>query len=236
MDDTLTHSGKLPVDTLSALVELQTAGITVVPVTGGCSGWCDCMLRTWPIQTIIGENGAVWMWLDNEGKLKRQFLQGEEQRKANIQELETIKERVLLEVPATGISLDTDFRLTDIAFDIGQQLKLEQNDIDKILSISREMGANAKASTIHVNVWFGEISKAIGASEVLKHLHIDSEEAIFIGDSPNDESMFEQFEVTVGVHNIVKFLPALSASPNYITAQSGGFGFVELAQALLAAC
>ncbi|MCP3891728.1 MAG: HAD hydrolase family protein [Desulfobulbaceae bacterium] len=141
-----------------------------------------------------------------------------------------------MEVPATGISLDTDFRLTDIAFDIGQQLKLEQEDVDKILNISRGMGANAKASTIHVNVWFGGISKAIGASEVLNHLDIGSEDAIFIGDSPNDESMFEQFEVTVGVHNIIKFLPTLGASPDYITAQSGGFGFVELAQALLAEC
>ena len=61
VDDTLTWKGRLPHETFTALVKLQEAGIKVIPVTGASAGWCDCMIRTWPIDSIIGENGAFVM-------------------------------------------------------------------------------------------------------------------------------------------------------------------------------
>lgn len=235
VDDTLTWQGKLPVETFKAMDALQRAGIKVVPITGGCSGWCDCMLRTWPVDTIIGENGAVCMWMNQDRKLVRQFAVNEVERQKNRIKLEEIVTRVQREIPEAEVSLDTAYRLTDIAFDIGQQHTLPQEKIDKIVAISMEMGASAKASSIHVNVWFGNVSKANGAEALLKRLKLSDCRAIFIGDSPNDESMFSQFEVTVGVANVERFLPILPKMPTYITRQSGGFGFVELAEALLAA-
>ena len=49
VDDTLTWEGQLPLETFSALYKLREANILVVPVTGGCAGWCDCLIKTWPI-------------------------------------------------------------------------------------------------------------------------------------------------------------------------------------------
>ncbi len=235
VDDTLTWQGKMPVETFSALDALQKAGVKVVPITGGSSGWCDCMLRTWPIDTIIGENGAICMWMNEEGKLVRQFAANDDERKGNSSRLEDIAIRVQQEVPEAEVSLDTAFRLTDIAFDIGQQCSLGQKKIDEIVAICLEMGANAKASSIHVNVWFGNVSKAHGAENLLKRLDLSNQQAIFIGDSPNDESMFSQFDVTIGVANIRRYLQGLPKIPTYITRQPGGYGFVELAEALFAA-
>ena len=57
IDDTLTHEGRLAASTLAALERLDAAGIKVIPVTGGCAGWCDHIARAWPVASVIGENG-----------------------------------------------------------------------------------------------------------------------------------------------------------------------------------
>jgi len=49
MDDTLTYRGRLSAETYLALERLQSAGIKVVPVTAAPAGWCDQMVRMWPI-------------------------------------------------------------------------------------------------------------------------------------------------------------------------------------------
>ncbi len=61
----------------------------------------------------------------------------------------------------------------------------------------------------------------------------DHDDAIFSGDSPNDDSMFSSFRQTVGVSNILPFIEELDSPPMYVTTQPGGYGFAELAAALL---
>lgn len=57
IDDTLTWHGRLPVQTFYVLEALKRG----IHVTGACSAWCDCIVRPWPISTVIGENSAVIM-------------------------------------------------------------------------------------------------------------------------------------------------------------------------------
>jgi hydroxymethylpyrimidine pyrophosphatase-like HAD family hydrolase len=57
---------------------------------------------------------------------------------------------------------------------------------------------------------------------------------MFIGDSPNDDSMFSNFDHTVGVANIKPFIDELNSPPCYITQHSGGYGFAEMAKSLMA--
>ena len=66
-------------------------------------------------------------------------------------------------------------------------------------------------------------------------LPIEEDEVAFIGDSGNDDAMFEQFSNSFGVANIARFLDSLPQPPRFITSANGGFGFVELAERLLAA-
>src|SRR5450830_2106206 len=64
IDDTLTTDGKLSAQAYTALETLQRAGLRVIPVTGRPAGWCDQIARMWPVDGIIGENGALYMWHD----------------------------------------------------------------------------------------------------------------------------------------------------------------------------
>lgn len=235
VDDTLTWKGRLPHEVFTALVKLQQAGIQVIPVTGASAGWCDCMIRTWPIESIIGENGAYFIDRNSDGGLSYYYAVEEAERLDNWEKLLKLKREALEKFPHAYPTADQPFRLTDIAFDINQDRRVARSDALEIVDFCEAAGMNVKASSIHINVWRGDYSKASTAKEWLVQHGIDASEAIFIGDSPNDESMFSSFEHTVGVANIWPFLGELGSPPSYVTSESGGYGFVELADALIQA-
>jgi hydroxymethylpyrimidine pyrophosphatase-like HAD family hydrolase len=53
-----------------------------------------------------------------------------------------------------------------------------------------------------------------------------------VGDSTNDQVMFEHFTHSVGVANIRRFEKALKHLPTYIAMQERGAGFAEVAKLL----
>ena len=59
------------------------------------------------------------------------------------------------------------------------------------------------------------------------------QDVIFVGDSPNDEPMFEYFPNAVGVANVLAFEDRLSFKPAWITRGKGGIGFAQLAKILV---
>ena len=59
IDDTLTTDGHLTAAAYAALERLQHAGMRVVPITGRPAGWCDHIARMWPVDAVVGENGAL---------------------------------------------------------------------------------------------------------------------------------------------------------------------------------
>ena len=54
IDDTITNGGKLYPEAYAALWNLHRAGIRVIPVTGRPAGWCDMIMRQWPVDAVIG--------------------------------------------------------------------------------------------------------------------------------------------------------------------------------------
>ena len=62
IDDTLTLQGKLLASSYSALWKLKNTGYKIIPVTGRPAGWCDLIARQWPVDGVIGENGALAFW------------------------------------------------------------------------------------------------------------------------------------------------------------------------------
>lgn len=235
VDDTLTWEGRLPHETFTALVKLQQAGIRVVPVTGASAGWCDCMIRTWPIESIIGENGAYFIDRNSQGHLSTHFSVEEAQRSVNWQRLQQLKNNVIEKFPNAYSTADQPFRLTDIAFDINQDQNVARSEAFKIAKFCESYGVNVKVSSIHINVWCGEYNKASAAIEWLAQHNIESSDAMFIGDSPNDDAMFSSFAHTVGVANIEPFIGELKLPPTYITRHPGGYGFAEMADSLIEA-
>ena len=58
------------------------------------------------------------------------------------------------------------------------------------------------------------------------------EQSVFVGDSPNDEPMFEYFDNSIGVANVREFESRLKYPPQFVTSESNGLGFAEVANSL----
>lgn len=236
VDDTLTWEGRLPAATFLAMEQLRNAGILVVPVTGASAGWCDCIVRTWPVDGVIGENGSFWMQRDSAGHIIRHFREDALVRAHNFHRLKTLAVELTRRFPDIGHAQDQPFRLTDVAFDIGQQARVDRPVAEAATQWLVDQAISARLSSIHINAWIGGYNKADTAITWLEQNQpqLSLTECVFIGDSPNDEAMFEHFPLSVGVANSRRFLPAMQHVPRYITASNGGYGFVEFAARVLA--
>src|SRR5713226_4403152 len=238
IDETLTTAGKLTGDAYAALERLHAAGRIVVPVTGRPAGWCDHIARMWPVDAVVGENGAFYFFF-SEGRLHKRFLEDSAERAQKRARLDGIARRILAEVPGCALAADQPYRETDLAIDYCEDVPpLPLEAAERIASLMRETGLNAKISSIHVNGWFGDYDK-LAMSRVLfaERFGMDFAESkrdiVFAGDSPNDAPMFAFFEHSVGVANVRRFKDLLPDKPKYVTRAASGAGFAELAEHLL---
>ena len=242
IDDTVSTEGTLTAEAYGALEALKKAGLLVVPVTGRPAGWCDHIARFWPVDAVVGENGAFWMWHDRAGgRLRTRFIQSEAERAEGRRRLEQVRAQVLQEVPGAGIASDQPYRAADLAVDFREDVPpLSDADIQRIVAIFERHGAHAKVSSIHVNGWFGSYDKLSMAQLMLRErygleLAQERERCLFVGDSPNDAPMFAYLPHAVGVANVRDLAERMSALPAYVTPSRGGAGFAEVACALVAA-
>lgn len=244
IDDTLTTAGKLGADVYAALEALQRAGLRVIPVTGRPAGWCDHIARLWPVDGVIGENGALYMWHDREaGLLRTRHLLGEPERARNTERMAEVRERILREVPGCAVASDQFCRQYDLAIDFREDVPpLARAEVERIAQLMEDAGMTAKISSIHVNGWFGRYDKLSMARLMMQErygidLADDAQRSrcVFAGDSPNDAPMFAYFPLSVGVANVLDFADRLDHLPRFITRCASGAGFAELAHHLLSA-
>jgi HAD superfamily hydrolase (TIGR01484 family) len=242
IDETISSDSRLTAQAYGALEALKKAGLLVVPVTGRPAGWCDHIARFWPVDAVIGENGAFWMWHDEKArKLRTRYIQSEAERAEGRRRLEAVREEVLRAVPGAAIASDQPYRIADLAVDFCEDVPpLPRAEVERIVRIFEGNGAQAKISSIHVNGWFGtydklSTSKAMMAELFGVDLEQDRETYVFSGDSPNDSPMFGFFPNSVGVANVRDFAGLMPNLPRWIARARSGAGFVELADALIQA-
>lgn len=244
IDDTLTTGGQLGSEAYSALWKLHDAGLKVIPVTGRPAGWCEMIARFWPVEAIVGENGGFYFrYAANTGeknkKMQRWFFTDEKTMIENREKLKIIENEVLNQIPGTALASDQFCRLMDLAIDFCEDVpRLNDADINKVVKVFEKHGAQAKISSIHVNGWFGNYNKLSTCFKLLKNEFGLSEievlsKCIFVGDSPNDEPMFEKFPFSFGVANIKHFQGKIKNWPQFVSLSEGGKGFSEIADRLL---
>jgi hypothetical protein len=240
IDDTLTTNGRLTAAAYAALEALSQRGLHVIPVTGRPAGWCDMIARFWPVDAVIGENGAFYFRYDHAARsMTRRFWLSDEERATARQRLAHLGEAIVRAVPGARIAADQPYRIADLAIDYAEDTgPLPPEDIDRIVSLMHAAGASAKVSSIHVNGWFGDWDKLAMTRRLFRDeydvdLEREREIVTFIGDSPNDEPMFAFFPHSVAVANIRPFLPHLKALPAYVAESAAGDGFAEFAAMLL---
>jgi HAD superfamily hydrolase (TIGR01484 family) len=241
IDDTISTDGCLTPAAYSALWRLQNAGFKIIPVTGRPAGWCDHFARMWPINAIVGENGAFYFRYDPENKIfHKRFYADLETRKSNRRQIDKIAEIILRDVPGCALTSDQPYREADIAIDFCEDVSvLSQCDILRIVSIMEQNGMTAKVSSIHVNGWIGDYNKLSMTGHLFQEvfdcdINLEKNKFVFIGDSPNDQPMFNFFPNSVGVANVKNFTSQLIYEPTYITELEAGSGFVELTDLLIA--
>jgi HAD superfamily hydrolase (TIGR01484 family) len=240
IDDTLTDDGRLGARAYSALERLHEAGFHVVPVTGRPAGWCDLIARFWPVDAVVGENGAFWFAHERtDRRMLRSFWKTPRQRAEDRRRLDLLRGKILSQVPGAAIAADQAYREADLAIDYREDVApLSAEEVGKIVALFEAAGARAKVSSIHVNGWFGDYDKLAMSRRLLgERFGFDAnaagDQVVFVGDSPNDAPMFAHFAHSVGVANVQDFAGRLPAEPTWVTQGLGGAGFAELAAALL---
>lgn len=238
IDDTLTDEGFLGPEAYEALWSLHRAGILVIPVTGRPAGWCEMIARQWPVAGVVGENGGFYFRYHNK-EMHRHFVFDSFAQTTHRKKLDMIRDQVLREVPGCAVASDQFCRLMDLAIDFCEDVTpLPKSSVQQIVDLFHQHGAQAKVSSIHVNGWFGQYDKLTTSLQFLqKEYKIDNEKArqicTFVGDSPNDEPMFQYFPLSCAVANFQNFADQVKHQPGYIAKTRGGLGFAEIAARIL---
>lgn len=241
VDDTVTTDGLLTASAYAALERLKRAGLRVIVTTGRPAGWCDHIARMWPVDAVIGENGAVCFWYDRDKRtLMTRHSLNDEGLQENRERISTVAKAVLRGVPGTALASDQFCRLYDLAIDYCEDVPhIGDEGVSGIVRIMEGAGMTAKISSIHVNGWFGTHDKLSMTKVLMQDLYgvdLDRDRAhiVYAGDSPNDAPMFGHFPYSVGVANVRDFAGKMDALPKYVTTARSGEGFSELASLLIA--
>ncbi len=240
IDDTLTRDGRIEDTALAALHELARASVPVIAVTGRPIGWSENIAAPWPVAAVVAENGGVAMVRDPHARWARRYLQDDAVRAANARRLGEVAARIVREVPGAELARDSAGRVTDIAVDHSEFVSLDAAAIDRVVAIMRAEGMQATVSSIHINGWFGTHDKWVGACWIVRELwgrqlEDEAQRWVYVGDSTNDQIMFQRFAWSVGVANLRRFAAELEHWPRCITDGERGEGFAEVARAVLAA-
>ena len=238
IDDTLTTDGAITPDALQALLDLKAAGLHVVAITGRPVGWSEPFAAAWPVDAIVAENGAVALIADHAGVLSKRYQQDVATRAVNFTRMQGVLARIEHEIPGAHRATDSPGRETDIAIDHSEFTRLSETQIAAVVALMRSEGLHATVSSIHINGWYGNHNKLVGARWIVRELWgraLDPEISrwAYVGDSTNDQLMFEAFAHSIGVANVQRFVPKLTHLPRYITQGERGAGFAEVARAVL---
>lgn len=241
VDETFTTHGTLLADTYASLFALRDAGITAIPVTGRPSGWGNVMLSTWPIRACVTENGGVISWKDAQGIARQRVIHQEHRGPGYIEKLRAFGDTIARRHPQVRVSADQPYRLTDLAIDYAEQSHGVSNaTVNEIVTAMRAEGYQTAVSSIHIHAYSPSNEKADGVYPLMQVAFDMDRDAVharaaFIGDSPNDASLFAQIPMSVGVANVRGSLDKITTPPAYVCDAECGAGFVEFANALIAA-
>jgi HAD superfamily hydrolase (TIGR01484 family) len=254
IDDTLTTHGAISADALQALADLKNAGLHVIPITGRPVGWSEPFAQAWPVDALVAENGGVALvkhhiTAKNGIKtlkpayllpklLSKVYQTDAAIRLKNQTRMAEIAKLVTSKIDGVKVSQDAAGRETDLAFDYNEFANLSNETVQQVVELLQSQGMQTTVSSIHIHGCFGHFDKWMGAQWIVRELFNrelanELDKWVFVGDSGNDQAMFQHFTHSFGVANIRKFESQLTHLPRFITPLERGAGFAEVAKMLL---
>ena len=227
LDGTFVSNDQLVSKAYESLEQLRNSGIKTIAVTGRPAGWCDLMARWWPIDAVVGENGAFF-YSKLGNKIVRKTYHDSKSLPFYQEKLQRLFAKLLEKYNYLQLASDQSFRNWDLAIDIAEEVSVSMDVALDIVEICKNEGAEAAISSIHVNIWFGDYNKENMSLKVLDGFGLNEKDGIYIGDSPNDSPMFGCFPLSVGVSSVSNYVNIMDNHPEYITEGDGADGFVEL--------
>lgn len=237
VDDTLTREGVVEEEAYAALFRLREAGLARIAVTGRPLGWVEPLVQLWPIDVGVGENGAGWLW--REGRIAREAFFEEDEGGRGAEVLAEVRARVRRELPEVREATDGRLRRRDLAFDVGESVRLPRERVEALVRVIEACGARSVVSSVHAHAATGAWDKARGAARAAEAVLGIAEETLrerflFVGDSGNDAAAFAWFAKSAGVANVREHLHLLPVAPRWIARAERGRGFAEIVDVLLA--
>ncbi len=218
VDDTLTINGILTSDVIKAIEYLNNAGKKVILVTGRSGGACTTLSQYLLVEMVIAENGGV--------VIKNHDIKTINLPANHTAMLHKCFDSIQKKFPHIKQAQDNPFRLTDLSID---NRSIQQTDLNTIKDIAVSFGFSIVISSVQTHI----LSPLCSKGGTLKSL-INDRKTVTIGDSANDESMFdpELFPLSVGVANIKDYLGMIKYKPRWIMSKKQGYGFIEFVDIL----
>jgi HAD superfamily hydrolase (TIGR01484 family) len=235
LDGTLTTRGRIEDDTLSALEELDAAGVPLVLVTGRAAGWGHALAHLQPLRAAVAENGGV-LFLRRDGRVHKRLALADAELAGWRARMSEAVAAALAAVPGARLSSDSVYREVDLAIDWNEEVTLPVADAERLVELLRGRGLTAFRSSVHVHLAPPGFDKLSGCRAVAAELLGDADrlaDCVYVGDSLNDAPAFAGFARAVGVGNIDEVWNQLPARPAYLTQAREGAGFRELAARIL---
>lgn len=242
LDDTVLDHGALTEASYSALFRLRESGLRLVACTGRPAGWAEVLLRQWPIDAAVAENGAVALAKErHEGQASRivtLFPTDVNVMREKRDELLGLARHFVDLFPAAELADDNASRWTDVTIDIGEHRKVGAETILAMRAEAKARGVSTFVSSVHLHLSFSTADKASGTIRMLEARFGESTDVAcsvnaFVGDSGNDARAFAAFRTTFGVANVRRHLSSLPEPPKFVTKHAMGLGFAELASCLV---
>ena len=100
----------------------------------------------WPVDAVVGENGALYMRYDGAARrLVQRFVDDEPTRRANRARLAAIGEKILAAVPGCALASDQLYRESDLAIDFREDVPpLPRAAVDRIVALMRGRGPDGQ--------------------------------------------------------------------------------------------
>jgi len=136
LDDTLLSHGVLTREAYDAIWSLHEAGLRLVAVTGRPASWGELVARQWPIDAAITENGAIALVREGRSLSRIDGCDATERRSRRAR-LASIVERAREIVPEARLADDVDGRISDVAWDIGERVKLPASRVEALAEVVR---------------------------------------------------------------------------------------------------
>lgn len=242
LDDTVLDHGELTEAAYAALFRLRESGLRLVACTGRPAGWAEVLLRQWPIDAAVAENGAVALIKERKTARAAQivtlFPTNIPEMRDHRRELLDLAQSFVERFPETALADDNAARWTDVTIDIGEHRKVGAETISILRTEASARGLLTFVSSVHLHLVsvFGD--KASGTLRLLETVFGESSEVArrvnaFVGDSGNDAAAFSAFRLTFGVANVIHHLAQLPIPPRFMTKNPRGLGFAELTERLV---